>query len=1068
MSEQRRERKVVTVLFADLVGFTARAEALDPEDVEAILRPYHERLRSELERFGGTVEKFIGDAVMALFGAPVAHEDDPERAVRAALEIRDWARDDDDVHVRIAVNTGEALVNLEARPASGEGMATGDVVNTTARLQSAAPVNGILVGETTYRATRDVIDYDDADAVEAKGKSAPIRVWEAIAARSRVSTEAVSAHAPMFGRERELEQVVGALERAMSEQASQLVTIVGVPGIGKSRLVAELLEDVNARPDFVHWRHGRSLPYGDGVTFWALGEIVKAQAGILETDTADEIERKVHETVVDLVGESEVAWVESNVRPLVGLHAQDVGRERRDESFAAWRRLLEALADRHPTVLVFEDLHWAGDELLDFVDSLPDWIEDVPMLVLCTARPELLDRRPSWGGGKRNALTISLSPLEPADTARLIAALLDRSVLPAETQGELLARAGGNPLYAEQFVRMLEERGENGAAVAIPETVQGIIAARLDALPPAEKVVLQHAAVFGRSFWLGSLAAMNDAEGDTLEQCLRALARKDFIRRERRSAAAGETQHTFTHVLVRDVAYGQVPRAQRARLHERAARWIESLGREDDHGELLAHHYLNALELLRLMNQDVSGLIAPATRAFRAAADRARALNAHSLAVGYFEQALQLMSNADPERPRTLLHYAQTLHFSRDERRFDALEEARGALLANGDFDGAAAADVSLAESAWWRGDGSATAFVDRATDEVRSTSDINETKALALSHIARFRSLFGTSDRGLAEHALEMAEAVGRSDLQARNLITLGTDRFYVGEYGVAITELERGIEIAERAGAFFDVSRGYSNLGTVVERIGDLGRAAMYAQKALDVAERIGIVEMIRFGRANAATLLLHAGEWVEAVARARAFLAESASSPHYMDVHAFLTLARVHFARNEVDEAIVALEEAIVRAQAINDPQVNGPTFGVAAWVRAELGDRDSAVEALRAIADPVSAQVEAYFAAAAVGDVAGFADALDDNQAEMRWDRAHRAVLEHRWKDAADAFEEIGTRPFEALARLRVATVARDAGNRADANLQINRSLAFWRSVGATRYIREAEALLAKTA
>src|SRR5436305_943510 len=315
-TEPRRERKIVTVLFADLVGFTARAEELDPEDVEAILRPYHARLRTELERHGGTVEKFIGDAVMALFGAPVAHEDDPERAVRDALAIRDWAREQENVQVRIAVNTGEALIRLGARPESGEGMAAGDVVNTAARLQSAAPVNGVLAGEMTYRATADAIDYREADPVAAKGKTEPVPVWEAVESRSRVGTEAVSMRAPLVGRKREVDQLVDAFERARQERSTQLVTLVGVPGIGKSRLVAELLAHVESVPELVYWRHGRSLPYGEGVTFWALGEMVKAQAGILESDAPEAVEQKLRETVLQSVEESERRWMEARLRPL--------------------------------------------------------------------------------------------------------------------------------------------------------------------------------------------------------------------------------------------------------------------------------------------------------------------------------------------------------------------------------------------------------------------------------------------------------------------------------------------------------------------------------------------------------------------------------------------------------------------------------------------------------------------------------------------------------------------------------------------------------------------------------
>src|SRR3984893_3869568 len=300
----REERKVVTVLFADLVGFTAQAERLDPEDVRSVLAPYYARLRTELERFGGTVEKFIGDAVMALFGAPVAQEAEPERAVRAALAIRDWAREESHIQVRIGVNTGEALISLGARPTAGEGMAAGDVVNTAARMQGAAAINGILVGETTYRATANDIDYVAADPIAAKGKTEPVRVWQAVEPRSRVSTEAVSTGTPLVGRRREVDQLVDAFERARQERATSLLTVVGVPGIGKSRLVAELFAHVESLPDFVYWRHGRSLPYGEGATFWALGEMVKAQAGILESDSPQDVERKLHETVVQSVGES--------------------------------------------------------------------------------------------------------------------------------------------------------------------------------------------------------------------------------------------------------------------------------------------------------------------------------------------------------------------------------------------------------------------------------------------------------------------------------------------------------------------------------------------------------------------------------------------------------------------------------------------------------------------------------------------------------------------------------------------------------------------------------------------
>src|SRR4051812_6347807 len=336
----RQERKVVTVVFCDLVGFTGRAESMDPEDVRALLTPYHSHLREEFERHGGTVEKFIGDAVMAVFGAPTAHEDDPERAVRAALAIRDWAVEQATLQVRIAVNTGEALVTVGARPAEGEAMVAGDVVNTAARMQLAAPVNGILVGESTYRAAEGAIRFREADPVHGKGKSEPISVWEALEPVGRFGVDlAERPRSPLVGRERELGLLRSMLDGVRSERSAQLVTLVGVPGMGKSRLVSELFREVDAESDLIRWRQGRCLPYGEGIAYWALGEIVKAEAGILESDSAAAAEAKVREAVAQLVPEEgEARWVEAELRALVGL--ADDARQGAEAATAAWRRFL--------------------------------------------------------------------------------------------------------------------------------------------------------------------------------------------------------------------------------------------------------------------------------------------------------------------------------------------------------------------------------------------------------------------------------------------------------------------------------------------------------------------------------------------------------------------------------------------------------------------------------------------------------------------------------------------------------------------------------------------------------
>ncbi|HEY2937920.1 MAG TPA: AAA family ATPase, partial [Gaiellaceae bacterium] len=510
-----------------------------------------------------------------------------ERAVRSALIIRDWAQEQDGLQVRIGVNTGEAVVSLGARPAKGEGMVAGDVVNTAARLQAAAPVSGILVGEETYRATANVVDYRESEAVEAKGKAEPLRVWEPVAARARFGVD-VGHRAELVGREREVRMLAETLARVREERSPQLVTLIGVPGIGKSRLVYELFRKVERGTQLTYWRQGRALSYGDGVTFWPMAEIAKAHTGILETDTVEEAEEKLRRALGEVLDE-DVDWVARHLRPLLGLGAEtELGGDRRGEAFAAWRRLFEALAERRPLVLVFEDLQWADDGMLDFVDHLVEWASGVPMLVLVTARPELLDRRPAWGAGKLNSAIVSLSPLSDDDTARLVHRLVERAVLPAEVQEALLERAGGNPLYAEEFARLLTEQTEG---TALPGTVQGIIAARLDLLAADEKALLQEAAVVGKVFWSGALG------GGNIEDRLHALERKDFVARARRSSVAGETEYVFRHILVRDVAYGQIPRAQRAERHRLAAEWIEALGRQEDHAELLAHHYLAALDL---------------------------------------------------------------------------------------------------------------------------------------------------------------------------------------------------------------------------------------------------------------------------------------------------------------------------------------------------------------------------------------------------------------------------------------------------------------------------------------
>jgi class 3 adenylate cyclase/tetratricopeptide (TPR) repeat protein len=1069
-SAARQERKVLTVLFADLVGFTSRSESMDPEDVRALLGPYWDRLRTELEHFGGTVEKFIGDAVVALFGAPVAHEDDPERAVRAALAIREWVAEEGELQVRIGVNTGEALVSLGARPAEGEGMASGDVVNTAARLQSAAPVNGILVGEQTYRATERAIEYREHEPVQAKGKANPVPVWVAVHARSRFGVDlARTSGAPLVGREQELELLLAAFARAADERIPQLVTVVGVPGIGKSRLLAELFAAIDRGDRLVMWRQGRSLPYGEGVSYWALGEMVKAQAGILDTDAPEAAAGKLREAVERLLDDgTEVAWVEAHLRPLVGLAAEELTGDRRGEAFAAWRRFFDALAEERPLVLVFEDLHWADDGLLDFVDHLSDWLADVPVLAVASARTELLSRRPTWGGGKANATTISLAPLSDDETARLVHALLERSVLPAEVQAALLERAGGNPLYAEEFVRLAGERGRDD--LELPGSVQGIISARLDALDPADKELLQDAAVVGKVFWSGALAAIGPRERVAVEERLHGLERRELVRRERRSSMAGESEFAFRHVLVRDVAYGSIPRAERSERHRRAAEWIESLGRPEDHAELLAHHYLAALELARAAGIDEQELAAPVAAALLRAGERVVALNSFASAARFFEQALEL--GVDEEaRPHVLFRLAAALHRSAGARRIERLEEARDALLAVGDPETAAEACALLAEAWWDHGQN------DRGREQLERAQELirdrpaSPSAARVLLEVSRYAMLADKTEEAVrtGRQALALAEEQGLMDLIPSALINIGSARTNAGDEG-GLADLERAIEIG-LATNNPEVARAYNNLAAMQA---SAQRAYELQLQGKEAAERLGNRPVGRYIEGQLMLSAFDLGRWDDFLRAADEFIAAcEAGSPHYAESFARERRADVLLARDDPARAALDAARALELAREAKDPQALQPALAVQVRTDLALGRMAEARRTARELLSSLEGATTGFGAMtlALEAETLGVAEGLPAVLAALAhrpWARAATAVVEGDFERAVEIAAENEWRTDEAELRLRAAEALVRAGRRAEADVHLRKALDFYRSVGATRYIREGEALLAITA
>jgi class 3 adenylate cyclase/tetratricopeptide (TPR) repeat protein len=935
----QEERKVVTVLFCDLVGFTASSEAADPEDVRSRIRPYHALLRQELEGYGGTVEKFIGDAVMAVFGAPVTHEDDAERAVRAALRlleaIEELNAEDATLalRVRVGINTGEAVVALGARPEEGEGFVTGDVVNTASRLQGAAPVNGIAVSEATYRATERVFEWEALEPVIVKGKAQPLAVHRPLAPRARFGSDVIRTHTtPLVGRDLEKPLLVGTFERAMQQRSCQLVTIVGEPGVGKSRLCAELFAHLDGRPGLTRWRQGRCLPYGEGIAFWALGEILKAECGILETDPPEEAAAKLERTLPK--DDPDFAWLRARLVPLVGAGGEPASQE---ESFAAWRRVLESWADARETVLVFEDLHWADEALLVFLEHLADWAQGVPLLLLCTARPELYERDASWAAGLRNATTINLAPLTDQETAHLISTLLERAVLPAETQQALLERAGGNPLYAEEFVRLLSDRGALGEAVEVPDSVQALIAARLDTLSAERKSLLQDAAVMGKVFWAGALVSMGGRDPREVELALHELARKELVRPSRTSAMEGEAEYGFWHVLVRDVCYAQIPRAARAARHRAAAAWVEEKAgeRAADLADVLAHHYVQALELARAAGQTVETdeLETAAIRYLALAGERALPLDVAS-AEQSLAQALELQPPGYAERASLLERWA---HAAQQQARLqearDALEEALAIVRKQGQAVAEGRILTALANVLRHLGDPGQEELLGKALALLEAQGAGPELVA-AYTELAATRAV-GTARFGEAIAAAERALALA-ADLRlpepARALGYLGSARVCLGERE-GLEDMRRALALAIEQGEGRAAAILHNNLAYAVWQYKGPQAALEACHEGSEFCERRGIAEVALGISALRTTYLVELGRSEQALAESEPLAArmEAAGDVDFTEPRS--TQLRLLAERGAHDQA-PAVDELVARARDSGEAQLLAIVYSAAA--------------------------------------------------------------------------------------------------------------------------------------
>ena len=694
-TEQPEVRKTVSVVFADVTGSTALGEALDPEAARKLMARYFEQARTILERHGGTVEKFIGDAVMAVFGVPRLHEDDALRAVRAAAELRDGVTE---VQLRIGVNTGEVVAG------GGETLVTGDAVNVAARLEQAAQPGEVLLGEQTFALVRDAIEVEPVEPLSAKGKAEPLQAYRLLAVIEGADSFARRLDTPLVGREREQRLLREAFERAVEERSCHLFTLLGTAGIGKSRLAQELVE---ALGESALVMTGRCLPYGDGITYWPLVEIVR------ELGTESSVGQY-------LEGEPDAKTIVNNVFAAIGIADGELSPE---ETFWAVRKLFEALARERPLVIVLDDLHWAETTFLDLVEHLADWSREAPILLLCLARPELLDTRPGWSGGKLNATSLLLEPLSESETERLIDNLFER--LAESVRHRITEAAEGNPLFVEQMLAMLAEQVELDGELQVPPTIQALLAARLDQLPAPERATLEHAAVIGKEFTRAAIAAL---DGDPA--LLLPLVRKELIRPDRTSVS-GDEDFRFRHILVRDAAYEAIPKELRAELHERFANWTETQRSEYD--EIVGYHLEQAYRYKEQLGTIEENLARRAASRLAGAGRRANARGDVRAVESLLGRATALMQENSLERLELLLVRASALHASAEpSAAVTLLEETVRLARVIGERALELRAELALqGELAWINPEGAAKALKEAAEAAIAELEQLGDDRAI-------------------------------------------------------------------------------------------------------------------------------------------------------------------------------------------------------------------------------------------------------------------------------------------------------------------------------------------------
>jgi class 3 adenylate cyclase/tetratricopeptide (TPR) repeat protein len=948
------ERRMVTVMFTDLVGFTPFAEERDAEEVRETLSRYFELASELIGRYGGTVEKFIGDAVMAVWGAPVAREDDAERAVRAALELVAAVRTlGPGIQARCGVLTGEAAVTIGA---TNQGMVAGDIVNTAARLQSVAQPGTVLVSESTQRSAAGSVIFEEAGDQVLKGKASPVPAWRAlrVVAERGGRNRSDTLEAPFVGRDEELRQLKDLFHAAARERKPRLVSAIGPAGIGKTRLAWEFLKYVDGLVDLAWWHAGRSPAYGDGISFWALGEMVRARAGLLESDDEATSRSKVTATVQQHVPDPEErAWIESALLALLGFG----GSTGSPELFAAWRTFFERLATSAPVIMVFEDLHHADSGLLDFIDHLMEWSRGVPITVITLARPELLERRSDWGAGKRTFASIHLEPLSRDAMRELLAGLVPG--LPEAAVEAIVGRADGIPLYAVETVRMLLAQGRlvaDGGAyqptgdlgdVAVPESLTALIAARLDGLDPTDRGLIEDAAVLGQSFTLAGLASVSGMDRDELERRLLSFVRRELLVLDLDPRSPERGQYRFVQALIREVAYNTLARKDRKVRHLAAARFFESLGSDELAGGL-AGHYL-AAQRLAADDAEAAALAAQARIALRGAAERAAALGSHEQAVVFLEQAIGI--TADPSE-RADLHAralaSATTRFDLDVilRHADAAVAAR---RETGDREAIATAVAAQggAVSKWAIDPERALTILEPAWEEF---ADLEQTSAGVdlMSALARSNSTLNRTENQMAwaERLLPIAERLNRLDvivfaLMGRGAALMKMDRMHEG------TLLTRGAHELALAHDFREIEWNGRVLLTFYDQWDDPARAVAMAKEGLEIAKRLGsrLYAIGMYG--NAVVSALRTGEW----AVARSMMDEALA----LDTTSGVTAE--YYCDRAVLEAVTGgdpapwLENARRSRADITDPQYESYGYWAEAWghlAAGRYGEARSAAE------------------------------------------------------------------------------------------------------------------------